>query len=83
MVKINPHAKHVREIRGLCSFSAVDIDAHAIYAGRSEAKRGPVQSTRIIKRATGRSAKLADIRKESGIVTKADTSAPRTFHGGR
>lgn len=82
MVKIHHRAKHVRELSALSSFASIDIDAHAIFAGRSEGKRGPVKEMRIIKR-NGTSAKIADARKARGVIVSADTSAPRTFHGAR
>jgi hypothetical protein len=79
---IHSRAKHVPELARLALFASVDIDAHAIYAGRSEGKRGPIKEMRIVKR-NGKSAKIADVRKELGTVAKVDTSAPRTFHGAR
>lgn len=77
-IKIHPHAKHVQEIRALSTFASVDIDAHAIYAGRSEKPRTKLRPMAIVKRSTGKSARVEDVRKEMrGIIASCDTSAPK------
>lgn len=77
-IRINPHAKHVREIRALSTFASVDIDAHAIFAGRSEKPRTKLRPMAIVKRSTGKSARIEDVRREMrGIVSSADHSAPK------
>ena len=56
---------------------SIDWERHGIYAGRSENPTRTIRKMAIVKRSTGKSARIADVRKSMGTAIPADTSAPK------
>lgn len=56
---------------------SIDWERHGIYAGRSETPKRTIRTMAIVKRSTGKSARISDVRKAMGNPIPADTSAPK------